>query len=231
MTSIVLADDHHVVRQGLRALLETVADLSIVGEASDGPEAIKLVAQLQPDVMVLDLMMADMNGLEVTRQVAKCSPRTCVIILSMLCNEGYVLEALRAGAKAYVLKTSTSEELLCAIREVAAGRHYLSPPLCERAIEAYIEKAKSAALDPWETLTTRQRQVLRLAAEGLSTADIAVRLGIKRRTVESHRAKVMRKLGVHTQANMIRYTLQRGILPTGDRQESQPILQRSQSPP
>jgi len=186
MTTIVLADDHHVVRQGLRSLLEAESDFSVVGEAGDGLEATQLVERLQPDVLVLDLMMPSLNGLEVTRQVSQRSPRTHVVILSMHPNEAYVLEALRAGAAAYVLKES---------------------------IEVYMQKAESAALDPYETLTAREREVLHLVAEGHTNAEIADRLFISRRTVETHRANLMRKLGLRTQTDLISYALRRGILP------------------
>jgi two-component system response regulator NreC len=213
MTTIVLADDHHVVRQGLRSLLEAEPDFSVVSEAGDGLEAAQLVERLQPDVLVLDLMMPGLNGLEVTRQVSQRSPRTHVVILSMHPNEAYVLEALRAGAAAYVLKESTSAELVRAVREAVAGRRYLSPPLSEHAIEAYMQKAESAALDPYETLTTREREVLHLVAEGHTNAEIAERLFISRRTVETHRANLMRKLGLRTQTALISYALQRRILP------------------
>jgi len=213
MTTIVLADDHHLVRQGLRSLLEAEPDFSIVGETGDGLEAAQLVERLRPDVLVLDLMMPGLNGLEVTRQVGQRSPRTHVVILSMHPNEAYVLEALRAGAAAYVLKESTSAELVRAVREAVAGRRYLSPPLSERAIEVYMQKAESAALDPYETLTAREREVLHLAAEGHTNAEIADRLFISRRTVETHRANLMRKLGLRTQTDLISYALRRGILP------------------
>lgn len=213
MTTIVLADDHHVVRQGLRSLLEAEPDFSVIGETADGLEATQLVERLQPDVLVLDLMMPGLNGLAVTRQVSQRLLRTHVVILSMHPNEAYVLEALRAGAAAYVLKESTSAELVRAVREAVAGRRYLSSPLSERAIEAYMQKAESAALDPYETLTAREREVLHLVAEGHANAEIADRLFISRRTVETHRANLMRKLGLRTQTDLIRYALQRGILP------------------
>jgi DNA-binding NarL/FixJ family response regulator len=213
VTTIVLADDHPIVRQGLRALLEVEPDLHIVGEAGDGLETVQLVERLQPDVLVVDLMMPGLNGLDVTREVGQRSPQTHVIILSMYANDAYVLEALRAGAAAYVLKQSTADELVRAVREATAGRRYLSPPLSERAIEAYMQRAKEAALDPYETLTTREREVLHLAAEGLSNAEIAARLFLSPRTVEVHRANLMRKLGLHSQTDLIRYALQRGILP------------------
>ena len=211
--SILLADDHPVVRQGLRALLEGESDFRIIGEVGDGLEASQLAERLQPDVLVLDLMMPGLNGLEVARQVSQRSPRTRIVILSMHSNEAYVLEALRNGATGYVLKDSSAADLVRAVREVTAGRRYLSPPLSERAIEAYTQKAKVAALDLYETLTTREREVLHLAAEGHTNREIADRLHISPRTVEVHRANMMHKLGLRTQTDLIRYALRRGILP------------------
>jgi two-component system, NarL family, response regulator NreC len=213
MTTIVLADDHHVVRQGLRALLESEPEISIVGEAADGLEAADLVERFKPDVLVVDLVMPGLGGLEVTRQVGRRSPRTRVVVLSMHANEGYVLEALRNGATAYVLKQCTATELVRAVREAAVGRRYLSPPLSERAIEAYLRRAEATDLDPYETLTSREREVLHLAAEGLSNPDIASRLYVSPRTVEVHRGNLMRKLGLHNQAELIRYAIRRGIVP------------------
>ncbi len=213
MITIVLADDHHVVRQGLRSLLETEPDLQVVGEASDGLEAIQLVESVHPDILVLDLMMRGMNGLEVAREVSKRSTGTRIVILSMYDNEAYVLGALRAGAKAYVLKESSSAELVQAIREAVIGHRYLSSSLSERAIDAYMQKVEDTTLDPYDTLTSREREVLHLAAQGCTNADMAARLFISRRTVEAHRANMMQKLGLHTQTDLIRYALQRGILP------------------
>jgi DNA-binding NarL/FixJ family response regulator len=213
MKTIVLADDHHVVRQGLRALLEAEPDFSVIGEAGDGLEALQLIEQLKPNVLVLDLMMPGLNGLEVTRQAGKHSSHTRIVILSMYANEAYVLEALGNGASAYVLKDSSSADLVLAVREAASGRRYLSPPLSDRAIEAYQEKAKAASLDNYETLTTREREVLQLAAEGNTSSEIAARLGISPRTAETHRTHLMHKLSLHTQADLIRYALRRGIIP------------------
>lgn len=213
MTTIVLVDDHPIVRQGLRALLEAEPGFRIAGEAGEGIEAAKLVERLQPDVLVLDLMIPGLNGLEVTRQVRQRSPRTRIVILSMHANEAYVLEALRNGATGYVLKGATATELVQAIREVSAGMRYLSPPLSERAIEAYVQKANTAPLDLYETLTSREREILQLTAEGYSATEIADRLSISSRTVETHRANLMRKLGLRTQTDLIRYALRRGILP------------------
>ena len=216
MTTIVLADDHPVVRQGLRALLEAEPDFYIVGEASDGREAAQLVERLPPDVLVLDLMMPGLSGLEVTRQIRQRSPQTRIVILSMYANKAYVLEALRNGAAGYVLKKSTAAELVRAVREVTTGRRYLSPPLSEEDIETYLKKAEASKTDPYELLTTRQREVLHLIVEGHTNAEIAARLVISPRTVEFHRANLMRKLGLRNQADLIRYALQRSILPPQD---------------
>jgi len=213
MTTIVLAEDHRIVRQGLRALLEAEADFSLVGEAGDGLEAVRLTEQLQPDVVVLDLMMPGINGLEATRQIRNCCPKTHVVILSMHADESYVLEALRNGASGYVLKDSSADDLARAVREVVASRRYLSAPLSERAIEVYIQEAQETPLDPYEKLTNREREVLHLVAAGHSSTEIAERLSISSRTVETHRANMMRKLNLNSQTDLIRYALKRGIIP------------------
>jgi two-component system, NarL family, response regulator NreC len=216
MTTIVLADDHQIVRQGLQALLKAEPNFSVIGEAGDGLEAVTLVERLKPDVLIIDLMLPGLNGLEVTRQVSQRWPQTRVVILSMHVNEAYVLEGLRNGAAAYVLKESSITDLVQAVHAVTAGQHYLSPPLSERAIQVYREKAKATFLDPYETLTTREREVLLLAAEGNNKSEIAARLSISSRTVETHRANLMHKLGLRTQTDLIRYALRRGILPLED---------------
>ncbi len=213
MTNIVIVDDHTVVRQSLKKLLELESDFKIVGETGDGLEAIRLVEQLKPDVIVVDLMLVGMNGIEVTRQVTKHFPKTAVVILSMYGSEGYVYEAFRAGAKAYILKESTSDQLVKAIHEAIVGRRYLSPPLSERTIESYAKKAESSNGGLRDSLTNREREVLYMAAQGLTNAEIADRLYISRRTVEVHRSSMMQKLGLRTQTDLIRYGLQHGILP------------------
>lgn len=214
MTTIVLADDHQIVRLGIRSLLEAEQDFRVIGEASDGIDANKQVEQLRPDVLIVDLMMPGMNGLEVTRLVTQHQPHTHVIILSMHANESYVLEALRNGAAAYILKESSAHDIVHAVREVINGRRYLSPPLSERAIEIYVRQSQEeSVLDPYEKLTSREREVLYLAAQGSHATDIAERLSISPRTAEAHRANLMRKLDLHTRTDLIRYALRRGIIP------------------
>jgi two-component system response regulator NreC len=213
--SVMLADDHAIVRQGLRAILNTVSDVKLVGEAADGQEALRLAERLRPEVLVLDLMLPGLNGFEVARQVRRRSPHTQVVVLSMHSDAAYVLEALRAGALGYVVKDAGVEELLRAVRMAAAGRRYLSPPLSETALGAVAGRPEGEGLppDPYETLTAREREVLQLTAEGLSGAAVAARLFISPRTVESHRANLMRKLGVRNQKELIRYALQRPPAP------------------
>ena len=211
-TTIVLADDHPVVRQGLRKLLEGETDFTVVGEASDGLDVVGVVDRLRPNVLVLDLMMPGMNGLVIAQEVSQRFPKTRCLILSMHANEAYVVEALRNGAAGYVLKDASETDLVRAVRDVAAGRRYLSAPLTERAIEAYAQKSSTAVLDAYETLTARERQVLQLTAEGYSNSQVASRLSISQRTAETHRTNVMRKLDLHTQGELIRYAVRRGIL-------------------
>lgn len=211
--SIVLADDHFVVRQGLRRLLEAAPGFEIVGEAEDGIQALELVEQLHPDVLVADLKMPGMSGIEIARQVRRHSSRTRVVILSMYGETSYVVEALRAGVKAYILKDSSGDEVLQGIRAAAANQRYLATPLSERAIEAYSQTTEYTALEPHETLTPREREVLYLLSEGCKNAEIAKRLCVSRRTVEGHRLNLMRKLGLHSQAEIVRYALQHEILP------------------
>ncbi len=214
--TIVLADDHPIVRSGLRTLLEAEPDYEVIGEAEDGRGALDLVERLRPALLIVDVMMPGLGGLEVTRQVAQRCPGTRVIVLSLYSNEAYVLEALRNGAAAYVLKNTSTTALTEAVREVMAGHRYLSPPLTERAIQAYILRTSSSTevADSYEQLTGREREVLHLAAEGLNNAEIGERLHISPRTVETHRANVMRKLDLTGQNDLLKYALQRGLITT-----------------
>lgn len=209
--SVVLADDHQIVRDGLRALLRVVPEFELVGEAADGRQALKLVNDLKPDVLVADLMMPRLGGFEVTRNVRRRYPKTRVVVLSMHADVPYVLEALRAGAIGYVLKDAGADELIAAIRAAAANQRYLSPPLSESALGDYTRRGQDPPSDPFETLTAREREVLRLTADGHSGSAVAEQLFISPRTVETHRANIMRKLNVKNQKELIRYAVQRGM--------------------
>jgi DNA-binding NarL/FixJ family response regulator len=211
--TVFLADDHHVVRKGLRVLLEAEGDLDVIGEEADGLKVVELVERLRPNVLVLDVQMPGLNGLEITRQIVQRGLGTRIVILSMHASETYVLAALRHGALGYVLKDAEPSQVVEAVREVSVGRRYLSRTLSGRAINAYAEKAQAAPADTYDTLTTREREVLQLAAESSSATEIAARLGISPRTVETHRENLMRKLGLLSQTDLIRYALRRGILP------------------
>jgi two-component system, NarL family, response regulator NreC len=213
MIKIFLADDHQVVRKGIKALLSSEPDFTVVGEASDGLETIQLVEKLQPDILVLDLMMGGLNGLEVTRQLARKNPKTGIVILSMHSNEAYVLEALRSGAKAYILKESPPEDLIQAVREVFAGKQFLSAPLNQRAIEAYTSKIDAKPINPYDQLTTREREILQLTAQGQTNNEIAARLYISPRTVETHRTNLMHKLNLHNHNQLIQFAIQHDIIP------------------
>jgi two-component system, NarL family, response regulator NreC len=211
--TIVLADDHQLVREGLRRLLEAEPGFDVVGEADDGLAVAPLVAKLRPRVLVIDLMMPGIGGIDATRQVIKESPDTRVVILSMHTAEPFVLEALRNGASAFVPKDAPGTELVKAIREVVAGRRYLSPPLSETVIRAFLAGTWGNATDAYDRLTTREREVLHLTAQGLSNKEIARRLDVSPRTAETHRTNLMRKLGFKNRTELIRFALKRGLLP------------------
>jgi DNA-binding NarL/FixJ family response regulator len=211
--SIALADDHPLMRRGIRAILEAEADFSVVGEAGDGLETLRLVQRLQPEVLVLDLMMPGLSGLEILRIVPQRSPHTRVIVLSMHSSNAFVAAALKHGASGYVLKGCNEENLVAAVREVAAGRRFLCHPVTEMAIDAYIERVRAGPFDPHETLTGREREVLQLAAEGKTNPEIAERLHISPRTVENHRTHLMRKLGLRNQSDLVLHAVRQGLIP------------------
>jgi len=211
-TTLVLADDHQLLRQSLRALLEREGDFKVIGEAGDGLTAAEVVERLEPDVLVLGVMLPGLSGLEVARQVSLRTRRTRIVILSMLADVSCVVEALRNGASAYVLKCAAFEDLVRAIREATAGRRYLCPPLSEQAASIYREAADPTSSDKYEKLTDRERQVLQLVAEGSTSAAIAKRLGISPRTVETHRANIAKKLGFRNQTDLIAFALRRGLI-------------------
>ena len=211
--SVLLAEDHPVVREGLRAMLEAEGDFQVVGQTGNSSEVGGMVAELHPDVLVLDLIMPGIGGLNALRELARRRLSTRVVVLSMYANEAYVLEALQNGAGAYVLKQSEAAELVRGIREVAKGRRYLSPPLSQRAVEAYAKRAKGTIATREAELTAREKEVLMLVGQGFTSAQIGERLFISVRTVESHRSNLTKKLGLHSQAEMVRTALRRELTP------------------
>jgi len=213
ITQIILVDDHQVVREGLRAVLQAQPDFKLVGESEDGSDAIRKVQQLRPDVLVLDLVLRGVQGLEVLRQVHKESPRTRVVVLSMHSDLAYVREALHNGASAYVLKSAPSSEVVKAIREAMSGNRYLAPPLSEDEVDVYERQLSGGKMDLYETLTTREREVCQLAAQGFTNNEIADKLCIGRRTVETHRASMMHKLSLKNQAELVQFAMRRGLVP------------------
>ncbi len=213
MTTILLADDHQVLREALRLLLETQPDFKVIAETGDGLEALQLIERHKPDVLIADLMMPSLSGLEAARRTKRVSPATKVIVLSMHDEESYVVEALGAGVAGYVLKKSSSQELIFAIRQALDGNVYLSPSLNERAIQAYMQRSQESRLeDPFDTLTDREREIFQLAAEGQSNPQIAEKLSLSPRTVEMHRANLMKKLGLKSQTELVKYAVKRGVV-------------------
>jgi two-component system, NarL family, response regulator NreC len=207
MQRIMLADDHPMFRQGLRTLLERDGH-EVVAEASDGHEAARLARKLNPNVAVLDLGMPMLNGVDAARDIYKRAPGTQVVLLTMYEDDAYVLEALRAGIRGYVLKAQAASDLLAAIREVLRGAVYLSPGISEAVVNAYMAKSEL----PPDPLTDRERQVLQLVAEGNTTKEIAGLLGVSVKTAESHRTRMMQKLGIHETASLVRYAIRRGFI-------------------
>jgi DNA-binding NarL/FixJ family response regulator len=210
--TVVLADDHPVVRQALRALLAAEPELSVVGE-TDALQAVELVARLLPAVLVVDLMVLGLGGIELIRRVKRLKLPTRVVALSTAADEAHVVEALEAGADAYLGKGAGAGDLAQAVREAVAGRRFLSPPFSNQQLADYGQRAAAAGATQYASLTARERQVLQLAADGLRNREIAERLGISPRTAESHRAKVMSKLALRREADLVRYALRHGILP------------------
>jgi DNA-binding NarL/FixJ family response regulator len=209
---VLMADDHQVVLDGLRVLLARESDIEVVDETTDGLGVFPLLEKLSPDILLLDLMMPGMHGLEVVRQAATRAPKLGIIVLSMHANDAYVAEALRFGARGYVVKQAESRAVLDAVRAVASGAHYLSPPLSMERIETFEQRRRGSAFDPMATLSTREREVMKLAAEGLTSVEIGKRLTIGRRTVETHRASIIRKLNVDTHSELVRFAVKHGIV-------------------
>jgi DNA-binding NarL/FixJ family response regulator len=204
---ILLADDHMIVRQGLRALLER-AGFEVVGEATDGQEAVALAEKLKPDVAVLDLIMPTLNGLDAGRQILQMGRSTAIVLLTMQTDEHNVARALRAGIRAYLLKTTAAEDLVRAIREVVRGQVFLSDAVSRVVVDGYLSGAQ-APIDP---LAPRERQVLQLVAEGKTSKEVAEILGVSVKTAESYRSNIMEKLDIHETAGLVRYAIRRGLV-------------------
>lgn len=215
-TRVVLADDHALVRAGIRALLEGIPGITVVAEAGNGRVVLERIREHSPDIVLLDIAMAELNGIEALLMIRKEFPRTRVIILSMHADEEYVLRALRGGAAGYLLKDAAPVELETALRKVMAGKTYLTPVISGPVLEAYLGRSMGLethpAGDSLDKLTQRQREVLQLIAEGCSTKDIAIRLHLSKKTVETHRAALMDRLGIHDVAGLVRFAIRKGLV-------------------
>jgi DNA-binding NarL/FixJ family response regulator len=208
---VLLADDHTLVLAGIRGLLTRLEGVEVVGEAADGYSTLRLAEELRPDIVLLDIGMPGMNGLEVAQRLSELDPAIRVIILSMHASEEYVLRALRAGAAGYLLKDSAVAELELAIRAVVRGETYLSPPVSKRVVDEYVSRTGGTP-DPLASLTRRQREILQLVAEGHTSKDIAQRLGLSYRTVETHRNQMMKRLGVTDITGLVRFAVRSGVV-------------------
>jgi DNA-binding NarL/FixJ family response regulator len=210
---VLLADDHAIVRRGLRSLLETEAGLTVVGEAADGLEALRLCEDEQPDLLVLDIGMPRLSGIEVTARAQKLPHPPRVVVLSMHADEAYILRALAAGARAYLLKEATDEDLLPAVRAVNAGKPYFSPAVTAMLVEDYMRQLREKGLsDSYHLLTEREKEVLQLLAEGRSNKEVAGVLELGVSTVETHRANLMQKLNLHNTAEIVLYAVRKGLI-------------------
>jgi two-component system response regulator NreC len=210
---IVLADDHTIMRQGLRLVLERQPDFAVVGEADNGRDAIDIVIRENPDVVIMDIAMPLLNGIEATKRIAEERLRTAVVILSMHSDEGYILKALRAGARGYLLKDSADADLIQAVRAVCAGKAFFSPAVSKVLADDYLRQIRQKGVDdPYELLTARERELLQLIVELKSTKDIAGMLGISPHTIDTHRANLMQKLNVHSTAELILYAVRKGVI-------------------
>ena len=211
MTTIVVADDHKIVREGLVKLLEGQADFSVIGEAADGEEAVKMVLEKKPDIVIMDIWMPRLSGIDATRRIVKRGSQTKVLVLSMHESRTYVEEVLRAGASGYIVKNSASSDLLQAIDAVQGGASYLSPAITQQVVDA-IARPGDSSPSGVAMLTDREREVLQLIAEGLSSKEIAGMLGVSLKTIDSHRSNLMQKLDIHKVSGLVRFAIRAGLV-------------------
>jgi DNA-binding NarL/FixJ family response regulator len=207
--TIFLTDDHAVVREGLRLLLETQPDFEVIGEAGNGREAVRQMAQCCPDIAILDIAMPELNGIETTRQLGEVCPKTQVIILSMHVTSGHIFQALQAGARGYVLKSSVGAEVVKAVRAIKAGQRYLSPKISEQVIEAYLSQGEE---NPLGRLSSREREILQLVVEGRSSAEIAKILSLAPSSVDTYRSRLMQKLDIYDLPSLVKFAIQHGLI-------------------
>jgi DNA-binding NarL/FixJ family response regulator len=209
--TVLLADDHSILRDGLAALLETQEGISVAGHARDGREAVRKAMELKPDIAIMDIVMPELDGIEATRLIAKSLPLTRVVILSMYSTTEHIFRALQAGAKGYLLKESAGAELVTAVRSVHAGRRFLSQKITESVVDDYVRE--HVATDPLGTLSARERQILQLVAEGRSSADIARVLSLSPKTVDTYRSRLMQKLDIDNFASLVKFAVACGLTP------------------
>ena len=210
---ILLADDHTVMRNGLRLLLERQRNLTVVGEASDGRETVRLAETLSPNVVVMDIAMPNLNGIEASRQIVSANPQTAIVILSMHSDESYVIRALKAGARAYLLKDSAEGDLIAAIHAITDGKSFFSPAISRILVEDYMRQLEQKHVeDTYELLTAREREILQLLAEGKTNKEVAAMLNLSVYTVETHRTHILQKLNIHNVPELILYAVRKGII-------------------
>lgn len=213
MIRILLADDHTILRTGLRAVLERHADLQVVGEASDGRQAVQVTEKDRPDVVIMDVGMPLLNGIEAARQITAKNPQIAIVVLSMHSDEGYVLRALKAGARGYLLKDSAEADLINAIRAVRDGKAFFSPAISRMLVDDYMRQLQQRGVeDSYELLTNRERELLQLLAEGKSNKDIARMLDLSLYTVETHRSNILEKLNLHSVPELMLYAIRKGVI-------------------
>jgi two-component system response regulator NreC len=213
LTTILLADDHTVIRSGLRMVLEKQSDFQVVGEAGDGRQAVKMADELKPDVVVMDIAMPNLNGIDAAKQIVNQNARVAVVILSMHSDESYVMRALKSGAKAYLLKDSAEADLIRAVRAVVEGKSFFSPAVSRMLLEDYVRQLQQrGAEDSYELLSPREREILQLIAEGKTNKEIAAMLNLSLYTVETHRTHILQKLNLHSVPELILYAVRKGII-------------------